>query len=488
MPDKPFELSQPVDVDTGKQRRRGCAGCGCSGGCLTVVAVLSLLLGLFIVSVPAVIRHFMMKSMTTADNTRLQTLLRTPVNFPADWQQAPVFSLELKAGVERTAKAFDATATSFTTQLQDTTITAAIIALQTRNPITPEAWTSIGLIVRAANSVMQETSAIAHLPDYTAECIARADLWENSATGIGLAHTLQLGPAWALAAHESARAEDWPLAFHQLETAFRLGQAAAAPGDPASRLRQHLIRHAAIATAAIVTSCTQVQPMHHLLHSLREIRPRLVHASEMDPLARDAVGKLRQYARDGFPSNLQPGQPGAFYILQGIEAEVYKYPKFMAENLPFTDPRRPDFEQAVRQAETMGGVVRLSTLLHLAASFVPDVVVRVLMQVNPKSAADEQRTNAYVDLAALALASRLYEVERNVPPGSAGDLVPAFIEAPLQDPFSGKAYLWDSASARFYSVGPDGKNDYLKTISGSDDDPGDIVLGSDGSAYIAYWP
>jgi hypothetical protein len=80
------------------------------------------------------------------------------------------------------------------------------------------------------------------------------------------------------------------------------------------------------------------------------------------------------------------------------------------------------------------------------------------------------------DLLRLATASKLYMVEHGKAPEKMADLAPAYLPAPLVDRLARGKAPYAVKEGRFYSVGPDGKDDRLKvnydpsngTVSGGD--------------------
>ena len=453
---------------------------------MTVIAVLSVLFGLFVVSVPSLIRHFAFESMSPGERTRLDALMKTPVTFPPEWQKVTPFSPQVLAAAERMNKALDTVGPRAISDLRETTIGAAMNELQRGGAISSDQWSSISEILKAANPILQETSTIVHLPDYSAESVSVDGMWSGM-TGRS-AGSIYIGARlWCAAAHQDANSGNWQDAFADLDSAFRTAQTEEVPYDSPVRLSVYYIRYAANATAVLATSCTEVETLRKSLNSLSTMRPNLIHLSSLDPLVANSVGKLRRYARDKYPSNLEPGHPGAFYVTQAAEAEYYKYPKFMAENLPISDPRRDGFEKAVQMMESSGGPFRMSALLKAAFGMVPDVAMRFMINVNRTELKATERTAAEVDLARLALAARLYQLEKGTSVTSVNELVPAYFPEAPKDPFSGKPFSYDSASGRFYSVGPDGKDDRLTVFSRDGDMSGDIALGDPRQNSVAYW-
>ncbi len=95
---------------------------------------------------------------------------------------------------------------------------------------------------------------------------------------------------------------------------------------------------------------------------------------------------------------------------------------------------------------------------------------------------EERVQRARFGLLLLMLAERIRELEAPAAPSTPGapaGFVPEFLPEEPMDPFSGRPYLRDPVSGRWYSVGPDGKDQGLKVLYDRDDgvrSAGDVAV------------
>lgn len=95
--------------------------------------------------------------------------------------------------------------------------------------------------------------------------------------------------------------------------------------------------------------------------------------------------------------------------------------------------------------------------------------------------------SASFDLAMLAVAQKIEEIEGRSANIAVPDIKTYFPHEPPADPFTGSPYLWDATARVFYSPGPDGKDDRRTaryTPSSEGVGQGDIWLGGRDSSKI----
>jgi hypothetical protein len=102
---------------------------------------------------------------------------------------------------------------------------------------------------------------------------------------------------------------------------------------------------------------------------------------------------------------------------------------------------------------------------------------------NRKSRFKHNAVTARRRLLLTELALRCYQAENGRPPRQLAELVPKYLRHVPQDPFTSQALIYRPQTTKWllYSVGPDGKNDGGKPLSGvlKDSPPsGDVLFDS----------
>ena len=91
---------------------------------------------------------------------------------------------------------------------------------------------------------------------------------------------------------------------------------------------------------------------------------------------------------------------------------------------------------------------------------------------------EQDIARAVYDLTMLGAAQELFLLDNRRPAIGLADIVPRYLPIALKDPFSGSDYQWSDTMSRFYSVGPDRKDDKLKALysAGMSQGDGDLVV------------
>lgn len=233
--------------------------------------------------------------------------------------------------------------------------------------------------------------------------------------------------------------------------------------------------HVERALAELARQCTDTALLSRTLAAMADLAPPLptgdVHRAMLEEMIADAYAR----APENVTAELRPDMWGRDLIRRQI-----------AYLLDRGDPAGNDSWSARWNVWRNEGLTTLGAgekqlfsvytaeLFGLSARSEEFMYWHVRRQIEELLAAEQATAlerRAAFDLARLALAARLEELSGRPLPTDPESLAPRYFDLPPLDPWSGQPYRYHQADACFYSVGPDGRDDRLASLTAGD--PGD---------------
>ncbi|MBE7558429.1 hypothetical protein HS125_05600 [bacterium] len=396
---------------------------------------------------------------------RMQAFMDNPIGFPAEWEHAADISPELEKGVldyEASYGAFSGAAGSFTDIVRELEGKVETGALSRAD------WANLTRLVQSENELH---AAFAQMGSASGYNLSRAHAIDD---GFMLRNwTVQR--LEQLRAVGAARRGDWRHAF---DTAAAI--LASARVDPPRvplylRIAQPSQVGASHLLAAFARACTSPILLREVLLELEPYRPA-PHQDKVDALLEERIAILLQRRAEGLPVHLGPEMTGR--DLLRAEYNMEHYVSRPSASRPVFDnsfsARWRQLKETREYLEPLPADFRRSWLRLLAAELIgldrlaEDYLYLMFVEEKPPFdtyPSGEART--YFDLARLAMAERIVELEQGVRPARMEDLVPAVFPEQLIDAESDKPYLFSEARGHFYGVGPNGQDD--SAVLGADD-------------------
>lgn len=287
---------------------------------------------------------------------------------------------------------------------------------------------------------------------------------------------------FCLAAMVQDHAGDFDEGFELGLDALRFGVRPRAAPAEAHAAGATVVRNSVATLADMAQGCRNVNALRALLATLQALyggcNPGYGESAPMSKI----VGHFRLWGRDGYLPELPAEMSGRELFDKWLEA-TEGYVEYRASILGDTHPEvvnmrlaleaRPAPILAYRQT---GNIAELKRWLGGEA-----VVLAAFDSVMP----DEQQLHteqdiarAAYDLTMLTAAQELCLLDSHKPATGMADLVPKYLPTVPKDPFSGTEYVWSKTMQRFYSLGPDRKDDGLKLLyaGGMTSSPGDLIV------------
>ncbi len=438
-------------------------GCGCHGGCLVTLAVLSVLFGVLMVSLPMAARYLTRKSVDSAEWKAMEEMQTQPVHFPREWADVEPYSIELKAQRDRVQSAADALPTTATSILHDyeSSLTVALVEILHGQPLTyPEAFTTVTELAEKSTALLGELAILATTPGYEADLLHR----EQDPFSTSFESSLLEGHTWLIVASTARAIQDQDCSAAVAAALLPLRMAQRHPASSTHREVDSLIYHGSHLVVNVSESCETEESLHAMLQALNQMEEKLHITSEYPDQLLSDLANLRRYKRDGFPSDLEPGKPGFHYAYQNLEAGFGMFAGHMVETLPFSDPRRAEYQAQIEQmTQWAAGPIRLTPLAGLrAARMLASDLIAAGLQLEPHEDS-HLATQVYFDLARLRIARKLALLQGDQITTASATLVPRYLPRNPVDPFSQTSYLWDEKTEQYYSIGPDKHDDRLSS-------------------------
>jgi hypothetical protein len=382
----------------------------------------------------------------------LEQYLNKPVRVPADWQKPVRYTdrtLHLLALVNAGWQLFE-------NDLKNTAFTSRDSNFARLGDLQSDAATTASQIVYHTSGWLVNVAKLVNQPDYKLEIFFEPPPVADE-TRYDLARTVaRLLCLQAVTFQQSGRnSEALGCALNALQLARR---------EAASPLRTHLeataILHGASSTLAdLAATSRDSRALSSTIATMNRVDSGLNIRFDEDPTNLHMIGTLRSVIAQGYPADLSSTQTGAELVHEYLQAES-NFPSWKRKTSAAADSQSAPVQNspAFRKASFF-------EKLYQRAMGTRNLDDYSRVAVNEKLA--HQRYclgKASFDLARLALLQQLYLLEQRKPLEQPSQLIPAYLKTVPNDPYTGKPYLWSIAEQRFYSAGPDGKDDQLQIL------------------------
>lgn len=368
------------------------------------------------------------KDMSPEEIAEMERFFEEPIGIPEAWQEVEPFSFELVEAAENVRAKWNALGEP--PALLDEDWSAIRDQLRAGKPLSPNQWEAIGQVVETYEDYMAAVTELVNLPEYELQAFPPEEPDDYKPDFLMMQQTAKL---LCLQAYAQGHRGEWKPAFESALTAMKLGSR-----HPASHLITHLLAFAAEGIAAdcltaLARDCDDPATLRSTLDEMNRIDPQINLDNLVQAMLIDEIGMLREFKRQGYSVDLDPNQTGS---------DLFRQHLAIAQ------------EASAIPSSTSGTGSKTE-----AETFLPDMMLRMLYNIARPNFLEthirERLAKSKFDLARLALASRIAQLEGGTISGSTLQFVPKYFPENLQDPFSSAPYIWDSSAEVFYSVGPD---------------------------------
>ena len=323
--------------------------------------------------------------------------------------------------------------------------------------MTPEDWKVLGAAMQAYEPTHDALIALASMPSYPGARF-KSQHGEGSIIIYAIPY-LGRHARWRLHRGDSrAVLEDCLLAWKLWEYKPPVGRL----GLSLASMYNEIFAPLAVAAA------TRESDIEFLRNTLREMNSLVVPASPPpvhEEMAASLLLDLAQWQDSGRPVRMEPGMTGGDLLHEEIVYGTFGYYGYGVG---------ARLERFVSASEFWGpdSLFSASTEYHQTRIAACELLGlrRTSEELEYLSWKDDSEPTEFInarrlagladyDLARLAIAARIEELEGRPRPTRMADVVPRCFESPLLDPFSGKPYPYSATHEVFYSVGPDGRDE-----------------------------
>lgn len=285
----------------------------------------------------------------------------------------------------------------------------------------------------------------------------------------------------ALQAAVLAKAERYGDAVSALMAGLRLARR-----SPASRAETHLramrvVRGTSAATADFVQSCRNPVAITSASIAMKQLEPALFPQVLPDLQKLHMLSTLRMARGEGYPVEVQTTETGAM-LINDYASFITRYPQWQLDRIGKSDPMRDAWQKLADETSEHAAFRTRGVTAWMYRVWLGDGVHEVAyarLRENPEPVALEVNlAKAAYDLTRLVLAQQRFLLEQRTAVEKPEQVIPAYVE-PLTDPYSGKPYKWSQRAQRFYSIGPDGKDNELRVLIRAEADAtgsGDLIV------------
>lgn len=406
-------------------------------GFLVIVSIIYL--GVYLTLSQIIKSHFEFDPQTRVN---MERFFDNPVDIPPEWLEPPSYSVALLAASERIKRAI-ANLKLETIDLHrfgGTPFKESLAQLD-RGQLHKE--------LQMATPYLDRLIELGKVPDY------EISLWDTIAPGDQpgeidykfLRNSVSLLSTLAL---DQAKSNQWEAAFETNLAVYRL-----AKRHPASTIIVHLIAivftdEAMECTANLIEKCENPQPIRAFLTELNQLESKINPNVFKQIYTLAVVSELRKSAGENPLAGLTPHDLGITYFRKNIDAKLKQNMKMIWGGNSSNDL----FQLSMYRMGRIMGMGHKSDELMFAITM-PNFIntdKRELVAVS------------HFHLARLSAASKLFFCEYNTYPENVSALVPEFLPEEPLDPFADKdtdrSYRYDAAHQTFYSLGPDGADDF----------------------------
>lgn len=430
----------PPDGESYKPPRFGC--------CLQVFAFAALALAALVLGAPAAFRYMIRKNMSASELARLDEFSSKPVAAPSDWLEPKPVSMQLITANQDLDQVFHRHGLSPASQLDTVHGRDVTRRLRAGEELSADELTSLTDIVTSTTPLLKQVMTLAALEGCSLNAAhANYHAHQQAAKLAGLKALLQ--------ARDGKCSEALELALLPLRLSCTEGPSILI-GQLIALAMQNI---GSESFAAVVEHCIDVEALRVVLIDLNSLVPELVITTGSLSIAGEQIAQLVTWKRDGYPIEIKPSQPAAHYYRQSYLVRT-DATNFLYAHLPANDPRRSIYGPT---GTVPGSGLENPLVVHLLLYFAPDVFYRLGQTDLEEARSRASVAAAKLGLLRLRLAQRITKLEGRPVPTSAAAYVPEYLPAEPLDPFSGAPFRWSAEHQRFYSVGPDGRDEKLSS-------------------------
>jgi len=416
----------------GKRKRYSNFNCGCFLGIL--------ILGLLFAA-PYLVRVYVDSHIRSAVPPQVYkeviNFFEEPVELPKDWQTVSPYSEELLTA----QKKFDDELSQWTGQEEALKHPEVFEKLNAAIEITSDDWLEAIPKIKQTESLLQRIVEFVNCDDYQLQAWPESDpnsILTNPNAAIKNTLMLQLAARiFVVRSFHFASEGRWEEAFNSSMMVLRM-----ACRHPTGQIITHQLAVACEMIALkyqsrMVAECEDSKLLRNALEEMNSLDKSINHTTDLNVYLLDVVGGLRHHIRKGVEIDLSVNEPPAYFFEL---LSRYGFP--WVPQIPKTGFAKVG--DSLRQPHSP--IMRLLGFNRiLLAVAIPNVMETQIRQ---------QSAHAQFDLTRLILVHRILELEGGQKISNTEEIVPAFIEGELIDPFSEKTYLWDATNEAFYSVAP----------------------------------
>jgi hypothetical protein len=457
----------PPDADV-KNRKSGC-GCGCPTGCLIALAVVFTLACLPFVFAPRIARHFLYKSASPAAIAAMDAARTKPIIFPEEWQHPKPLNLKTLGEFGSLKDELPSTAT---VHFHETTTTQLLRKLRAGVTLRTEEQTTIIELGNACKAYMDKYDRLTSDP----ENFGLDSMRNISGDPFGFS---RIGRSWSEArnvqpfvTYGEALQEHWDMAFRPALVFLQAIRSTPlgildSYRNVSTKVSMQEVCQDAVQVAQMCPTASALEPVLKELNALRSIL--VIPDVAIESWVISALYSLQTAKRLGFDANMQPGQPGVYYLQESIRIGM-DLPMHILGRLPANSPMRKEMEQSAAVWDAGQAGISAKHLVRFGTNLMPDLLTYLSFEVSTHSgarAADREDFIARYDLLRIALANRLLELQTGSPAKSVSHLAEKYLGSEPMDPFTNKPFLYDETRAQFYSTGSNGSDDRGTSVPGT---------------------
>ena len=324
----------------------------------------------------------------------------------------------------------------------------ALKALNEGRSISEEQWTSIGLMVKEFEPLLEDTSQTVLMEYYSFGEPLLADF--APATPLD-----SFVNAAALTDHYYERQDRWDLSLDAYRVAMNQMWF-----EPKTMLWTHFCVTRALnelidALNLFADRCVSAKHLQSLLDELVASRGHVLHEVVSHYEFYQAPSILYRMQYRGYLKDFPDGQTPLFYKKK-VEQELPGYCRYMRDTIPLSKIQQWYVAETLKDDSSLSDRVN-----NLLMDWVPEL--RVWGDTDDWGLLDSFSLHGRTryELLMLKLVRRIAELTGEPQPQRVEDMVPKYLPSLVLDPFTSGTFAFDKSSQQFYSIGPDGVDNHL---------------------------
>lgn len=322
-------------------------------------------------------------------------------------------------------------------------------------------------IIRMASGWLRNCSALVQHPGYELSVLLQPYPMDSS-------NELRMAEAaarlLALNATLSAKRGLWPEAYSRALDAMRFAVRPLALPLDAHTAAAGIVRGVANTLADLAQECRDPDAMRVGLAQMQALYGACNMDFAQSPIVDHMLGGIRMWRRYDSVTSLSAEMKGDEFF-RSWRAGLLSFLELQTESLPATSQRRAAFKALLtRERDEAPFWVRRCTGGWMCNLLMGDSGNLLAFEWNMPDLSNvdvsARMARATYDLAMIAHAQQRYLLQNQKPALGMRDLVPAYLPTEPKDPFTtgGASYRWHERLQRFYSLGPDRRDDVLKLL------------------------